>query len=180
MQHRDERPVVPMRDICHDGRMAELELFDRRVASTVAGWAGTAHESMLWCSLPEVTADAVDGWSRRQDVEAFVLRETGHVVAYGEIWIDVDEREVELAHLIVDPERRGQGLGGRLIDELVRQAQRHYPVIALRVHSRNETAVRCYVRAGFERASETDTTAWNVGQPVDYVWMTRRVPLPST
>ncbi len=152
-------------------------MFDRRSAAVVAGWAGNRDESMLWCSLPEVTADVVVEWSRRDDVEAFVLHEDGQPVGYGEIWVDPDEREVELAHLIVDPGRRGRGLGGRLIDELVGQARRHYPLIALRVHSRNEAAIRCYGRAGFERASSADEAAWNAGQPVDYVWMIRRVPV---
>lgn len=156
--------------------MAELELFDRRSAPLIAGWAGTTDESMLWCSLPEVTPDIVDGWSRRPDVEAFVLSEDRHAVAYGETWVDVDEREVELAHVIVDPDRRGEGLGGRLIAELVGQARRHYPLIALRVHSLNDAAIRCYARAGFERASDADTAAWNVDQPVDYVWMTHHTP----
>ena len=156
--------------------MAELELFDRRSAAVIAGWAGTPDESMLWCSLPEVSPDTVDGWSRRPEVEAFVLCEDRHVVAYGEIWVDLDEREVELAHLIVDPERRGEGMGGQLIAELVGQACRHYPLIALRVHSRNDAAIRCYARAGFERASDADSAAWNVGQPVDYVWMASHIP----
>jgi len=73
--------------------MVEFEMFESRSAPTVAGWAGSRHESMLWCSLPEVTAETVEGWSRRNDVEAFVLREDGHVIAYGEIWVDADERE---------------------------------------------------------------------------------------
>lgn len=154
--------------------MSELEMFDRRSASVVAGWGGTPDESMLWCSLPAVTTEVVEGWSHPADVEAFVLCDEGHVVAYGEIWVDVDEAEVEVARVIVDPDRRGQGLGSHLITELVKQARRHYPVVALRVHSSNEIAIRCYARAGFERASDADTAAWNIGQPVDYVWMTRR------
>ena len=152
-------------------------MFESRSAPTVAGWAGSRHESMLWCSLPEVTAETVEGWSCRNDVEAFVLREDGHVIAYGEIWVDADEREVELGHVIVDPERRSRGHGERLIDELIGQARRHYPLIALRVHSRNEAAIRCYARAGFEPAPDADAAAWNAGQPVDYMWMTRRWPI---
>lgn len=154
------------------GRMAELELFDRRSAAVVAGWAGSPDESMLWCSRTDVTDDVVANWSAQPDVEAFVLRDDDRVVAYGEVWIDTDEQEVELAHVIVDPGRRGEGWGGRLIGELVAQARRHYPVVALRVHSVNDAAIRCYARAGFERASPADTAAWNAGQPVDYVWMT--------
>ena len=128
---------------------------------------------MVWCSLPEVTDDTVVAWSELPDVEAVVLVEDGHVVGYGEIWVDPAENEVELAHLIVAPERRGRGLGRRLVGELVQQAWRHYPFVALRVHSRNEAAIRCYSAAGFERASASEEAAWNVDQPVDYVWMCR-------
>jgi ribosomal protein S18 acetylase RimI-like enzyme len=156
--------------------MSSLEMFDLRSAPVVASWAGTPDESMMWCSLPEVTAEVVEGWARQDHTEAFVLREHDHVVAYGEIWVDPAEREVELAHLIVDPARRREGLGVRLVAELVHQARRHYPVIALRVHSNNDVAIRCYARAGFEHAPDADTAAWNVGQPVDYVWMTAPGP----
>lgn len=154
--------------------MVELEMFDVRSAATVAGWAGSPEESTMWCSLATVTADDVGGWSDRSGVEAFVLCDGGAVNAYGEIWVDVEQNEVEIAHLIVDPAARGRGLGRRLVEGLVEQARRHYPVVAIRVHSQNETAIRCYRAAGFERVSAADERAWNVGQPVEYVWMIHR------
>ena len=154
--------------------MVELEMFDVRSAAVVAGWAGSPDESMMWCSLATVEPDTVSGWSERHGTEAFVLRDGDAVAAYGEIWIDADGNEVEIAHLIVDPARRGQGLGRRLVTGLVAQARRHYPVVAIRVHSRNDVAVRCYRAAGFERVSAADESAWNVGQPVEYVWMIHR------
>lgn len=147
-------------------------MFEDRLAVTIAGWAGTPEESMVWCSLSTVSADTVVEWSASSSVEAFVLVEEGDVVAYGEIWIDVDENEVELAHLIVAPERRDHGLGRRLVSSLVEQAKRHYPVVAMRVHSHNAAAIRCYAASGFARASDMEEKAWNEGQPVAYVWMT--------
>lgn len=152
--------------------MVELEMFDVRSAAEVAGWARTPEEAAMWCSLPVVTDEIVAGWSDRAGSEAFVLRDGGKVVAYGEIWVDTDENEVEIAHLIVAPNARGRGLGRRLVEGLVHQARRHYPVVAIRVHSLNEIAIRCYTAAGFRRASPADEAAWNVGQPVEYVWMT--------
>lgn len=154
--------------------MAEIELFDSRWADTVAGWAGDAEATMLWCSLPSVTSETVETWAASPSVEAYVLRDADRVVAYGEIWVDTDEQEVELAHLIVDPSRRGSGLGTHLVDGLVEHARRHYPLVALRVHSRNDTAIRCYRAAGFERVSAAEEAEWNKGQPLDYVWMTHR------
>jgi ribosomal protein S18 acetylase RimI-like enzyme len=75
--------------------------------------------------------------------------------------------------LIVAPARRGQGLGGRLVRLLVELARAAYPTIALRVAPDNVVAQRCYLRAGFVRASAEDEAEWNQGQPVEYVWMTR-------
>ena len=154
--------------------VAEIELFDSRAAETIAGWAGDAAASMLWCSLPAVSRETVETWASSPSVEAFVLREADRVVAYGEVWVDADEQEVELAHLIVDPSQRGSGLGTQLVVGLVEQARRHYPMVALRVHSRNDVAIRCYAAAGFERVSAAEEAEWNVAQPVDYVWMTHR------
>lgn len=149
-------------------------MFDVRSAATIAGWAGSPAESRMWCSLAEVTPEIVESWSERPATEAYVLCDGGAVVAYGEIWVDAGENEVEVAHLIVDPVARGRGMGRRLVHGLVEQAKRHYPAVAIRVHSQNEIAIRCYRAAGFERVSPTDEAAWNAGQPVSYVWMTYR------
>lgn len=154
-------------------------MFDARVAPVVARWSTEREATLMWCSLPEVTGDVVAAWSESPSVEAYVLCDDGAVVGYGEIWIDAGENEVELAHLIVDPARRNRGLGRQLVAGLVEQAQRHYPVVAMRVHSQNEAAIRTYVAAGFRRASQVEEQAWNVGQPVDYVWMTRHVGTTS-
>ena len=154
--------------------MAEIALFDSRWADTVAGWAGDTEATMLWCSLPSVTSETVEAWADSPSAEAYVLREAERIVAYGEVWVDTDEQEVELAHLIVDPSQRGSGLGTQLVVDLVEQARRHYPMVALRVHSINDIAIRCYRAAGFERVSAAEEAEWNKGQPVDYVWMTHR------
>lgn len=152
--------------------MVALEMFDARAAPVIAGWSTDPEATMLWCSLPSVTGDVVAGWSDASHVEAYVLCDDGAVVAYGELWVDTDENEVELAHVIVDPSRRGRGLGRRLVSGLVEQARRHYPVLAMRVHSQNEVAIRAYEGAGFTRASAAEEHAWNAGQPHEYVWMT--------
>ena len=47
-------------------------------------------------------------------------------------------------------------------------------MVTLRVHSRNDVAIRCYHAAGFERVSAAEEIEWNKGQPVVYVWMAHR------
>lgn len=156
--------------------MVDLEMFDTRLADTIAGWSADPDATMMWCSLSAVTGDVVAGWSDDAHVEAYVLCDDGDPVAYGELWVDADENEVELAHVIVEPGRRGDGLGRRLVAGLVDQARRHYPVVSMRVHSQNEAAVRAYRAAGFVRASPAEERTWNEGQPTAYVWMTWHAP----
>lgn len=93
------------------------------------------------------------------------------LVAYGELWVDDDEAEVELARLIVDPGERGQGLGRRLVIALADLAQSRHPRVLLRVHPDNVAARRCYAAAGFEPVAPHQAALWNAPQPTDYVWL---------
>lgn len=101
-----------------------------------------------------------------------MLEADAAAVAYGEIWEDPEEDEAELARLIVDPARRGAGLGRALARALTAEARRlGWSDVWLRVHPGNEPALRAYAAAGFERATPEDEIAFNVGQPVAFVWM---------
>lgn len=150
--------------------------FTPPMAGRVASWPTDAAERRAWCSADAVSAADVAGWSAASDVEALVLTDGDQPVAYGEIWIDEEEGEVELAHLIVAPGRRCRGIGRRLVDELTTRGVHHHATVAMRVRPENLAAQRCYTAAGFSRASPTDEDAWNDGQPVAYVWMSLRSP----
>ena len=93
------------------------------------------------------------------------------LIGYGELWVDHDGGEVELARLIIDPRRRGRGAGRDLVAELVARAE--YPEVFLRVHPDNPVALRCYTGAGFVRVDAVLEAEWNAPQPVAYVWLTR-------
>jgi [ribosomal protein S18]-alanine N-acetyltransferase len=43
---------------------------------------------------------------------------------YGDVWADPVEHEAELARIVVDPARRGAGLGRRLVSLLADEARR--------------------------------------------------------
>ena len=154
----------------------QLLPFDTDLAATVAAWPASPAEATLWCGYREglVPPDMVARWSAEDDVDAFGLYHSGQLVAYGETWVDHDEGEVELARLIVDPARRGQGIGRILVGELVVQAVAHYAHVFMRVHPDNATALRCYAGAKFVRVAAEQEAEWNAPQPVPYVWLTYR------
>jgi ribosomal protein S18 acetylase RimI-like enzyme len=130
----------------------------------------------MWCGRPAapVPAGQINAWAHEDGVEPFGLYREGRLVGYGELWVDDDEAEVELARLIVDPGERGQGLGRCLVTGLADLARSRYPRVFLRVHPDNIAAQRCYAAAGFGPVEPQQAAAWNASQPVDYVWLTAR------
>ena len=150
--------------------------FQPRWAASVVGWATTPDEVLAWCSAVEVPVPVarVIAWGEADDVEAYVLLAGDEPVGYGEVWVDDDEAETELAHLIVAPDRRGSGVGRALTRLLAEQAAVRHPAVFLRVRPGNTPALRCYAAAGFERLSPDDEQTFNAGQPIAYVWMRQR------
>jgi DNA-binding MarR family transcriptional regulator/GNAT superfamily N-acetyltransferase len=72
--------------------------------------------------------------------------------------------------LIVDPDARGLGLGGRLVDECVRFARdAGYTTLTLWTHRQLEAARRIYRRAGFRCVAARPTRSFG-RQLVDETW----------
>jgi ribosomal protein S18 acetylase RimI-like enzyme len=148
--------------------------FPAGLAGLVSGWASTADEVLMWCGHPvaPVPAGQIVAWADEDGVQPFGLYRGERLAGYGELWVDDDAAEVELARLIVDPRERGQGLGRSLVTELARRARARHPLVFLRVHPANQAAQRCYSAAGFALAGPEQTAEWNTGQPVAYRWFT--------
>ncbi|GAB3857672.1 GNAT family N-acetyltransferase [Micromonospora andamanensis] len=140
----------------------------------VASWATSPQESRRWCSLDRVASEDVTRWGAEPDVRAYVALVDGEPVGYGELWLDDDEAEVELARLIVAPARRGQGLGRRMVTLLTTLAREHHPAVLMRLHPDNTQALRCYTAAGFDLVPPDQADEWNQCQPVSYVWLRHR------
>jgi len=148
--------------------------FPAGLAALVSSWAGTAGEVLMWCGLAAapVPAGQIEAWADENGVQPFGLYRDGQLVGYGELWVDDDEAEVELARLIVDPRERGQGLGRYLVTELADRARSVHPLVFLRVHPENLAAQRCYTAAGFQPVAPEQAAEWNMGQPFRYDWFT--------
>ena len=149
----------------------------------IAGWATSAGEARWWggqAVLWPVDPSIFLAWHADPDVRPYVLREDGVLLAYGEIWVDHDEQEVELGRIIVRPERRGQGVG-RLLVSLLRDqaAPSGYRSAFVRVAPENAAALDCYQAAGFAPVSADEQREFNQGQPIEYVWLRRSLGTPD-
>ncbi|MFF7674676.1 GNAT family N-acetyltransferase [Actinacidiphila glaucinigra] len=147
---------------------------DATYAGAVAGWPMTAREVALWCGRHEhpLAGAVVAGWRDAEDVEAYLLYDGPELVGYGELWLDAEEDEVELARVIVAPSARRRGLGRRLITGLTARARlTGLAEVFLRVHPDNDAALHCYLGAGFAPVPAEQAAEWNVPQPVAYLWL---------
>jgi ribosomal protein S18 acetylase RimI-like enzyme len=149
-----------------------MKPFDAAFAERILSWVRNTTELEFWSALSEADSSVFKRWHADPDVSPFVLLKDEIPIAYGEIWRDEDEQEVELARLIVNPAERGKRLGQRLVTALLeRTRETGFPWAYLRVRAENVVARSCYTAVGFQRLSEADEAAFNRGQPHDYVWM---------
>jgi hypothetical protein len=79
--------------------------FDAVHAATVASWAASQQEVAMWCAWHEfpLRAHLVAGWQQADDEQAHLLLDGQDPVGYGELWLDDEEDEVELARIAVSP-----------------------------------------------------------------------------
>ncbi|MEI8407084.1 MULTISPECIES: GNAT family N-acetyltransferase [unclassified Kribbella] len=156
----------------------ELRGFADEHARQVAGWASTAQEVGLLCGRVEYPfpEELTGSWRKVDpDIQSYLFFDGESPVGYGELWLDDDEDEVELARLIVDPAVRGRGIGAGLVRALLKPAiEAGHPDIFLRVRPDNAVAIKTYLSAGFVDVSQQEMDEWNAGQPLAYRWMRYR------
>jgi len=141
----------------------------------VASWAVDAKEVGLLSGRAEYPfpAELTGSWRKADpDIQSYLLFDGDKPVGYGEVWLDEEEDEVELARIIVDPEVRGRGIGLELVRALLGPAgEAGYSEVFLRVRPENAVAIRTYQRSGFVDVPAGLMDEWNQGQPVAYRWM---------
>ena len=153
----------------------ELRGFSDEYAVLVAGWAVDAKEVALLSGRMEYPFPEVlltNWWTVEKDIHSYLLFDGDQPVGYGEIWLDDEEDEVELARIIVDPKLRGRGVGGELVRALLGPAlDAGYSEVFIRVRPENVAAIRAYHGSGFVDVPAALMEEWNDGQPVPYRWM---------
>jgi ribosomal protein S18 acetylase RimI-like enzyme len=158
-----------------EGMGMELRGFTEEYGRSVAGWATTAQEVALLCGREEYPfpEELIGSWRKVDpDIRSYLYFEGETPVGYGEVWLDDEEDEVELARIIVDPAQRGRGIGVALVRALLEPAvAAGHPDIFLRVRPDNAAAIKTYLTVGFADVSQQEMTEWNAAQPIPYRWM---------
>ena len=153
----------------------ELRGFSDGYGVHVAGWAVNEKEVALLSGRVEYPfPDRLKANWRNvdSDIHSYLLFDGERPVGYGEVWLDDEEDEVELARIIVDPEVRGRGFGTELVRALLGPAlEAGYSEVFLRVRPENAAAIRTYQHTGFVDVPAGLMEEWNDGQPVAYRWM---------
>ena len=109
----------------------ELVQFDAGIhASTVLSWVKTATELLHWTGhedFPLTDTGAFNQWHHDPDIHAFMLSVGDELIGYGECWYDDSDKSVELARLLISPDRRRQGHGQQLVHLLLEPAKQFQP-----------------------------------------------------
>jgi ribosomal protein S18 acetylase RimI-like enzyme len=107
------------------------------------------------------------GQLEREDVIVLVAEQQGAVLGYvyagveGHDWMALRGPAGVIYDLVVDPQRRHEGIGRQLLEEIFEAlAARGAPRVVLSTAERNETAQRLFAAAGFRPTMIEMTREW--------------------
>ena len=134
---------------------ADLIPYSPEYAGQVQSWIDTPETYLDLARSSDFPPppDIVDAW-QREGVTSYLLFSHNHPVAYAELWERPVELAVEVCHLLVDPLRRGKGYGAKMLHLLYDRARRRrgIAIVTINLFGQNETALGCFLNAGFEVA----------------------------
>ena len=132
---------------------ADIVRFTPEYASTVRSWIESeeTYESLCRGQQYPPPEDLVANW-QRANVASYLLFAESRPVAYGELWSRPQEMAVEIAHLLVDPPRRSNGFGAKMLLLLFERAAQRRDVsqVIANLHTTDEEVLGCFLKAGFE------------------------------
>lgn len=141
------------------GRVTALALrpFGAEDAETVAAWVKDERTYYRWCAGMigrwPVTAEALrDELAKRPDNRALVLTEGGRPAGFLCLYYKDEARTVaRFCYVLLDAEKRGRGLGKRMMALAARYAFEEMDArrLNLAVFENNPAALRCYEAVGF-------------------------------
>ena len=104
----------------------------------------------------EETLFSPDTWTAAMYRDELSMNDTRHYLVaengsglIGWAGLIAYDDEAHVSTIGVAPDRQGEGIGSRLLDALLAEADRRSPVVLLEVRSDNERALAMYRRRGF-------------------------------
>jgi RimJ/RimL family protein N-acetyltransferase len=155
--------------------------FEERDFAPLISWVPTADELVRWSAarfrhpLDEDQLRRHLESARVSDpLEMFTVTREGRAVAHVELSMIWPHLSCRLSRVLAAPDRRGRGVGRRVVGLAVSHAFRRHHVdrIDLGTADDNEAAIGCYVKEGFVHVG-TWPRAMTIGtRTVDVAWMT--------
>ncbi len=131
--------------------------------TTVVSWLRSRADCELWAGhrvtypVNAATLHEAIEWGIASSYSATSVAAPGAVVAFGQL-VPKPNQRLHLARVIIQPERRGSGLGKALVSELLSATASFSPArLSLNVARHNAPALRLYTSLGFvevERPSD--------------------------
>ncbi|MBQ8967110.1 GNAT family protein [Ruminococcus sp.] len=142
--------------------MLELRPFIPSDADEIVSWLGDETAFRKWSadiyeSYPISGAD-MTAWygkaSRGGSFFAYTTVDDGEIAGHLIIRFPKDKSTARFGFVIVDPERRGRGIGRQMLELSKKTAAEQFGAerATLGVFANNEPAYRCYLAAGFREA----------------------------
>lgn len=98
-----------------------------------------------------------------------IILNGGRVVAYGGMWVMLDEAHI--TNIAVHPEFRGIGLGNVLMNDLIQIASgENVSAMTLEVRVNNLTAIKLYKKFGFKEAAIRKGYYSDTGEDALIMW----------
>lgn len=115
-------------------------------------WLQNKEDCLLVTNQTEYSSQDFFNWLKAEDQQCYCLVDVeNQIIGYGEIWVDECEKDLELAHLIINPSLRNRGYGKILLSLLEEKAMKfNFPIIYLRVNPQNVRAIHCYEKCNYQ------------------------------
>ena len=144
----------------------KLRPYSKEDAKTILSWSADERAFYMWC------AGVIGDYPATEKEFAFVENMTAFT-AYDESGIvgfftmrqpDPSKNVLRAGFVIVDPTKRGQGLGKKMLSLALKYAFEEYKAdeVSLGVFENNEPAYYCYKAAGFEEVVLDEVESYKV------------------
>jgi ribosomal protein S18 acetylase RimI-like enzyme len=131
---------------------ADIVPFSMEYAQVVRSWIDSEETYKNLCRGKDYPPpdDIVESW-QRDSVSSYILLWQRKLVAYAELFNRPLEMAVEITHLIVDPSKRSEGYGAKMLELLYSRAAERANVakVVLNLYGDCEITLGCYLKAGF-------------------------------